>query len=620
MKYASLPQPPAEEHPVIFPRLNDVVSVENCFYYLSLMERFLEYKRTLGPQLVKVMLARAEIRYARWLRYLSDASKSKSNNPKIAPPIDIGYMWHAHMLSPFRYFEDLARNVQLGVFKSSLPLKLMHRSGLMEGPSPHALYVWKQVYGNDEPYTLTAENVCIGNVAVQCCYCDKDMSCSWVEYTEWRFDPNVGIQCHGCKRETTVYNASLKKLAIDLERTSYRLAGTMLTRTGKLRLLEYPENEAMAKLVEIGNKNFYQQGLFVPGESLDDLINKIHRCSRDRSFEKEWLDHIPHIIGCIRGCYHGNPSPFSIDLIQAVSRQHEFNQKAIEVVNWQMPFGIARGIRQYHKFLGLMKRYPGQTLVPTLEIDLAWHTHMLHPQAYRAFTIKRVRQYINHDDNIDPVKLARFAEGTNMLWRNNYKGKNLINDNKNTNQPMDTGVQDKGFFSKMRSAMLGTNLGDFVDGNLPDGIILVTPGQKNIHLDTSFHDRRKVRALLQVFHRSGDAQAATYKAIEDTGYGYIGTINCASANVGIDPAAKTRSNLKKKRNSSEKKIDGEIFSGLGELIGDFAANGGCGGGGCATGGCGSAGAGCSGGAGGGCGGGGGGGGGCGGGGGGGGSS
>lgn len=38
---------------------------------------------------------------------------------------DIGYMWHAHMLSPFRYFEDLARNLQLGVFKSSLPLHLL---------------------------------------------------------------------------------------------------------------------------------------------------------------------------------------------------------------------------------------------------------------------------------------------------------------------------------------------------------------------------------------------------------------------------------------------------------------------------------------------------------------
>lgn len=66
----------------------------------------------------------------------------------------------------------------------------------------------------------------------------------------------------------------------------------------------------------------------------------------------------------------------------------------------------------------------------------------------------------------------------------------------------------------------------------------------------------------------------------------------------------TRSNLKKKKREDRKKIDGEIFSSLGELIGDFAASGGCGSGGCATGGCGSAGAGCSGGAAGGCGGGG----------------
>lgn len=35
----------------------------------------------------------------------------------------------------------------------------------------------------------------------------------------------------------------------------------------------------------------------------------------------------------------------------------------------------------------------------------------------------------------------------------------------------------------------------------------------------------KARAFLQVFHKSGDAQAATYKAIEDTGYGYIGYVS-----------------------------------------------------------------------------------------------
>lgn len=43
-----------------------------------------------------------------------------------------------------------------------------------------------------------------------------------------------------------------------------------------------------------------------------------------------------------------------------------------------MPFGIARGIRQYYKFLGLMKRYPGQTLVPTLEIGNAtWRLYIM---------------------------------------------------------------------------------------------------------------------------------------------------------------------------------------------------------------------------------------------------
>lgn len=79
------------------------------------------------------------------------------------------------------------------------------------------------------------------------------------------------------------------------------------------------------------------------------------------------------IVGCIRSAYHGNPSPFSIDLIQAVGRQHDFNHKATQVVNWQVPFGIGRGIRQYYKFLTMMRRHRGEILVPTLEIGMYIH-------------------------------------------------------------------------------------------------------------------------------------------------------------------------------------------------------------------------------------------------------
>ncbi|KAI7861046.1 hypothetical protein BDC45DRAFT_409736, partial [Circinella umbellata] len=60
---------------------------------------------------------------------------------------------------------------------------------------------------------------------------------------------------------------------------------------------------------------------------------------------------------------------------------------------------------------------PSQVMVPTLEIDLAWHTHMLHPYKYRIFTFKYTRQYVNHDDNIVPERLSEFVKSTDKAWR-----------------------------------------------------------------------------------------------------------------------------------------------------------------------------------------------------------
>ncbi|KAI9316976.1 hypothetical protein BX666DRAFT_1877628 [Dichotomocladium elegans] len=36
-----------------YPEMDDVVNVRNWYYYLSLMERFMEYKYTLGPELTR---------------------------------------------------------------------------------------------------------------------------------------------------------------------------------------------------------------------------------------------------------------------------------------------------------------------------------------------------------------------------------------------------------------------------------------------------------------------------------------------------------------------------------------------------------------------------------------
>jgi len=44
-------------------------------------------------------------------------------------------------------------------------------------------------------------------------------------------------------------------------------------------------------------------------------------------------------------------------------------------------------------------------MVPTLDIDLAWHTHQLSPSQYCTDTQKLTGRYLNHDDKVVQDKL-----------------------------------------------------------------------------------------------------------------------------------------------------------------------------------------------------------------------
>lgn len=57
-----------------------------------------------------------------------------------------------------------------------------------------------------------------------------------------------------------------------------------------------------------------------------------------------------------------------MDLIQAVARQYKFAYKTTQGINWDMPQDIVNGIRNYSKFLAIIKENPTLTAVPTFEI------------------------------------------------------------------------------------------------------------------------------------------------------------------------------------------------------------------------------------------------------------
>lgn len=110
----------------------------------------------------------------------------------------------------------------------------------------------------------------------------------------------------------------------------------------------------------------------------------------------------------------------AIQLRDAVIRQGSFVEKMSNLMWIRSPALIgtlARAIDRYAKFLHLMKLYPKQMLVPTLDIDLAWHTHQCSALAYLIGSKERAGRFINHDDTIVEKKLTNGFSKTLQLFR-----------------------------------------------------------------------------------------------------------------------------------------------------------------------------------------------------------
>ncbi|KAF4471911.1 hypothetical protein FALBO_1172 [Fusarium albosuccineum] len=78
---------------------------------------------------------------------------------------------------------------------------------------------------------------------------------------------------------------------------------------------------------------------------------------------------------------------------------------------------MRRSIDRYQKFCKLMKLAKGRTVVPTLDIDLAWHTHQCSAKEYGQDMKTLVGKFINHDDTIAKPKLGDGAQETRRLYR-----------------------------------------------------------------------------------------------------------------------------------------------------------------------------------------------------------
>ena len=120
----------------------------------------------------------------------------------------------------------------------------------------------------------------------------------------------------------------------------------------------------------------------------------------------------------------GHLATIDFDLEAAVHRQHSFATKMTRYA-WHRspdaPIIIHNATRRYTNFFSLIKSTRGNMkIVPTLDIDLIWHTHQLRPAAYRSFSrVGPGKGFINHDDTIkeDTSRMETSFSDTQDVYR-----------------------------------------------------------------------------------------------------------------------------------------------------------------------------------------------------------
>jgi hypothetical protein len=118
--------------------------------------------------------------------------------------------------------------------------------------------------------------------------------------------------------------------------------------------------------------------------------------------------------------------PYSVDLIASALRLTVFTSQ-IHALNWTSPghfdldpSPLERCIARYHQFLDIASKPVRKIWVPTRDIDLVWHTHMLKFTRYRKDMTAYLERVLNHEDKIEEGKISTGFDETATAWKTKF--------------------------------------------------------------------------------------------------------------------------------------------------------------------------------------------------------
>ncbi|KAF7375454.1 hypothetical protein MSAN_00433300 [Mycena sanguinolenta] len=394
-------------------------------------------------------------RFERWCKALKP-SHMDHGLAMILPPLDVLMVWHAYLLNPGWYAEDGYRvDVLKGLQYAgeALTAALGGEFGELVNAEPSELRVetWVQMTATPFDPFLSATQILARDIA--CPKCLSVVSAPYITQDDTGYlRSNFAITCprESCSFEVTRETLALRKLASDLakqitggnpseliaqvppqfaflkvkltvglaEPSIHRPTSRTFPRGQRVKhaMLSAPALRKPATAVsEIAYADFIMQQANYKLDTLRDMLAKNMKGNGGK------------LIGRIMSAYVDDKM-FSMDLVGAVLRQGSFGAKMYNF-GWTKPMFFASEedkvvlqhvIARYHGFLDLMSASPGSFLVPTLDIDLAWHTHQLMASQYSRDTTQFVGRFIDHDDNVAESKLSTSFDQTRRAWKDRF--------------------------------------------------------------------------------------------------------------------------------------------------------------------------------------------------------
>ncbi|RSL46825.1 hypothetical protein CEP54_013669 [Fusarium duplospermum] len=383
-------------------------------------------------------------------------------NKVILPPLDVLMVLHTHMLSPRFFLEDCMRYGAREFWAAGMPWEKINAAidkNFNYIQSEDNKSVWSVLYSRNWDNTQDSMQK-----MMNCPSCRASNSIPWttcgidavsVENDQHGLvgtgyaDGNFSFDCTACginiNHDMLCMDRFLEDCAHLLENDT-PMRGTILDITTGCPNKAQPEDKDTPDPRTLAN-DWLKDGLGkrilrhsgsssspLEMEAIQTQIEE-YEAGRQESMKWDKLGFREQVkrgelygkssIGCriILLKYQNNASPFCLALEGAVLRQGIFidDMTRLDWIHQPSNTGIMEKlIDKYNRFFDIIKKNPESLAVPTLDIDLAWHTHLLSPYAYYHHSKRSTTKLIDHVDKIDEVRFCKGFEWTNKKYQSKY--------------------------------------------------------------------------------------------------------------------------------------------------------------------------------------------------------